>query len=117
MGLQFHRVHIDHKRAVLASKRRRHRGARDAGNLIANLILQVIVKLRLVQPLPLYGQQANWQARSIDLQNDWRQGAFRKAPQIRHGQIGNLRHVGVGIGAGLEIDLDQAYAGSERDSM
>ena len=35
----------------------------------------------------------------------------RQSPQVRHGQIGNLRDVGVGVGAGLEIDLDQAHAG------
>ena len=34
-----------------------------------------------------------------------------QAPQIGHGQIRNLGDVGVGIGAGLEINLDQAHAG------
>ena len=34
-----------------------------------------------------------------------------KSPQIRHGQIGNLRHVRIRIRAGLKINFDQAHAG------
>jgi hypothetical protein len=32
-------------------------------------------------------------------------------PQIGHGKVRNLGHIGISIGAGLKIDLDEAYAG------
>ncbi len=111
MRLQLERIHVDHELAVLAAERRRHRRAGHARDLVANLVLQVVVKLRLVQPLPLHGQQAHRQARSVHLQHHGGQRALRQAPQVGHGQIGNLRHIGIGVGARLEIDLDQAHAG------
>ena len=45
------------------------------------------------------------------MQHHRRQRARRQAPQLRHGQVGDGGDRGVGIGAGLEIDLDQAHAG------
>ncbi len=34
-----------------------------------------------------------------------------KTAQIGHGEVGDIAHCDVGIGARLEVDLDQAHAG------
>ncbi len=67
IGLQLQRIHVNHDLAVPAAIGRRNGGAGNAGNLISNLELQVVVKLRLAQPLAFHGQQANGQARGVHL--------------------------------------------------
>jgi hypothetical protein len=43
-------------------------------------------------------------------QDNWRQCARRKAPQVRHGQVGYRAEVCVGVRSRLKINLDQAHA-------
>ncbi len=74
--LQFQRIDVNHNLAIFPAVGRRHRGARNTGYLVANLKLQVIVKLSFVESLAIYGEQANGKARSIDLHDDGREGAF-----------------------------------------
>src|ERR1700730_15873580 len=109
--LQLDGIHVHHDLPVLAAEGRRHGGTRNASNLVPYLILQIIVKLRFVQPLPLHSQQAHWQTRSIDLQNDRWERSLGQPAQIRHRQIRYLGYIGIRVGTGLEINLDQAYAG------
>ena len=79
MGLQLERVHVDHDLPVLAAVRRRHRRAGNTRDLVANLELQIIVQLRLVQPFALNGQQAHGQAGGVHLQHDGRQSSLRQS--------------------------------------
>ncbi len=111
MRLQLQRIDVDHDLAIFPAVGRRHRGARDTGNLVANLELQIIVQLSFVESLAIYGEQANGKARSIHLHDDGRERAFGQAPQVGHGKIGNLGDVCIGVGARLKINLDQAHAG------
>ena len=111
MGLQLQRINVDHDLPIFPAVWRRHRGAGDAGNLVANLKLEVIVKLSFVETLAIHSEQTNREARGIDLHDDGRKCAFREAAQVSHGKVGNIGDVGIGIGAGLKIDFDQAHAG------
>ena len=69
-----------------------------------------IAQLRLVQALALQRDQADRQARRVELLHDRRQRARRQPPQVRHREIRDLVDVGVGVGAGLEEHLDDADA-------
>ena len=62
-------------------------------------------------PSPLQRDQADRQARGVELLHDRRQRARRQAPQIGHRQVRDLVDVGVGAGARLEEHLDDADAG------
>ena len=109
--LQLQRIHVHHDLAVFPAVGRRHRGAGNARDLVANLKLQIIVQLRFVEPLAIHREQANGKTRSVHFHHHGRQRAFGKPPQIRHGEVGNVGDVGIGVGAGLKINLDQAHAG------
>ena len=96
---------------VLSAVGRRNRRAGNAGDLIANLKLQVVVQLSFVQPFATHGQQAHRQARCIHFHDYGRQRTLRQPPHVGHGEIGNLRHIRVGVGSGLKVNLDQTHAG------
>ena len=51
MRFELVRIGVDHDLAVSAAERLRHAGARHAGDLVANLELRQVAKLRLVQAL------------------------------------------------------------------
>src|SRR6202022_375970 len=93
------------------SERRRHRRAGHPRQLIADVELSEVSKLGLVESLALERDQTHRKTRGIELLYDWRQSAGRQAPQIRHRQVGNLIHIRIGAGPGLEEDLDDADPG------
>jgi len=82
-----------------------------------NGVAAQILKIGFVQALAFEGDQADGQAGGVKLQHHRRQRAGRKTAEIRHCEIGNRAEVGVGVCTWLKIDFDEAYAGSERDSM
>ena len=90
----------------------------DAGNLgalhhrdlVADLELGQIVKLRFVEALALHRDQADRQAGGVELQHHRRQRARRQALQIGQRQVGELRDIRIGVGSRLEEDLDDADA-------
>ncbi len=49
--------------------------------------------------------------RGIHAKHHRRQSAGRQSAQVGHRQVGNVAQRRVGIGAGLEVDLDEAHAG------
>ena len=103
-------IDIDHRLAVLAAEHGGDFGAFHHRDLVADLELGQIVKLSFVQTFALHRDQTNRQAGGVELQHQRRQRAGRQALQVGQGQIGQLRHVGIGVGAGLEIYLDDADA-------
>ena len=103
-------IDIDHRLAVLAAEHAGNLGALHHRDLVADLELRQVVKLRLVQSLALHGDQADRQTGGVELQHHRRQRAGRQALQVGQRQIGELGDVGVGVGARLEIDLDDADA-------
>jgi hypothetical protein len=111
VSLQLHRIDVDHDLPILSAVGRRHGGSWNAGDLVSDLELQKVVQLGLVEPLPRNGQQTDRQTGGVDLKHHWREGALRQPPQVRQRQIGNLGDVGIGVGARLKIDFDQADAG------
>ena len=103
-------IDIDHGLPVLAAEHRRDFRALHHRDLIADLELREIVKLGFVQALALDRDQAHRKAGGVELQHQRRQRSGRQALQIGQGQIRQLRHVRIGVGAGLEIHLDDADA-------
>ena len=101
-------VHVHHGLPVLPAKRRRDLRPLHHRNLVADGKLRVVVKLRFGEPLPFHRHQANRQAGGIKLQHHGRQGAGRQALQVGQGQVGDFRHIGVGAGSRLEVNLDNA---------
>ncbi len=83
-------IHIDHGLAVLAAEDGGDFGALHHRDLIADLELGEIVKLRFVQALALHRDQADRQAGGIELQHHRRQRAGRQAFQIGQRQIREL---------------------------
>ena len=63
-----------------------------------------------LRPSPLSVMRQTGQARRVELLHDGRQRPRRQAPQVGHRQVRDLRHVGVGVRAGLEEHLDDADA-------
>ena len=111
MGFELVGIGVDHDLAVLAAERLRDAGAGHAGDLVANLELRQVAQLRFVQAFAFEGDQADRQAGGIELQHHRRQRAGRQAAQLRHGQVGDGGDSRIGIGARLEVDLDDADAG------
>ena len=112
MGLQFQRVDVDHDLAVFAAVGRRDGRAGNARDLIANLVLQDSrASCVSFSPCPSTVSRQTGRLEASDLQHHRGKRSLRKPAQVRHGQVGNLRDVGVGIRARLEVDLDQAHAG------
>ena len=110
--LQFERIHIHHDLAIASAEGRRHRRARHAGHLVANGELAQVAQLRFAQAFAFQRDQADRQAGGVKFHHHRRQRAGRQIAQVGHGQIGDAGHVGIGIGAGLEINLDQTHARS-----
>ena len=75
MRLEFQRIDIDHDLPIAPAERLRHRGARHIRHLVADRVLAQIAQLRLVHPLAFQRDQADRQARGVELQNDRRQRA------------------------------------------
>jgi hypothetical protein len=107
---QFQRIHINHDLPVAPAERLRHGRARHIGDLVAHVELAEVAQLRLVQAFAFQGNQTHRQAGRVKLQNHRRQGAGRQLAQIRHREVGDAGHGGIGIEAGLKINLDQAHA-------
>jgi len=61
--------------------------------------------------LSLQCDQADGLRGGVHAQHDGRQRARRQAAQVGHGQVGDVTERRVGIGAGLEVDFDEAHAG------
>ena len=108
--LQLVGIGVDHDLPVAPAEGWRHRGARHAGNLVAHVELRQVAQFRLIESPPVHGHQADRQAGGVELQHHGRQRSRRQAPQLRHGQVRDGSHGRIGIGAGLEVHLDHAYA-------
>ncbi len=110
VGLQLDRIDVDLDLAVLAAEGLRDRSAGHVGDLVAHLELADVVELRLVEAFAFQGDQADRQTGRVELQDDRRQRSRRQAAQLRHGKIRDRGHRGIGVGARLEVDADQAHA-------
>ncbi len=108
---EFHWIDVDLNLAILSAIRLWHRCAGDIRHLIADGELGEIFELGLVKALAFERDQADRQVRRVELEHDGRQRAGRQAAQVGHGEIGDVGDGGVGVGAGLEVDLDERDAG------
>ena len=90
-------------------------GGTDAPGTLASWLrigeLAEIAQLGLVQALAFERDQADRQARGVELLDDRRQRAGRQAAQVGHREVRDLGDVRVGARARLEVDLDDADAG------
>ena len=89
--LQLVGIDVDHDLAVLAAERLRHRRAGHARELVADRELPEVAQLGLVQALAFQRDQADRQARRVELQHDRRQRARRQAAQVGHRQVRDRR--------------------------
>ena len=108
---QLVRIDVNHHLAVFSAERRRNLGSFHNGDLVANRELSDIVQLRLAEALALQRDQTDRKAGGIEFEHHRRESAGRQALQVRQGEVGKLGHVGVGVGAGLKVHLDDADAG------
>ena len=111
MRFEFVGVRVDHDLAIAPAERLRHAGAGHAGNLVSHLELGQIAERGFVQSLAFECDQAHGKAGGIELQHDRRQCTRGKAAQLGHGEIRDGGHRRVRIGAGLEVDFDDADTG------
>src|SRR5262249_28524362 len=72
MRFQLIRVRVHHDLPITATERLRHACAGNTRHLIADCELCQIAHLRFVETFSADGNKANRQARSIELQYDWR---------------------------------------------
>src|SRR5262249_6643141 len=89
----------------------RHRRPGHVRHLVAHRVLRRVAQRALAQALPLDRDQTDRQARRVELQHHWGQCPRRQPPQVGHRQVRDHGHRGVGVRAGLEVDLEQADAG------
>jgi hypothetical protein len=61
-----------------------------------------------LSPSSFHRHQANGQAGGVKLQHHRRQGAGRQALQVGQREVGEFRHVRVGVRPRLKIDFDNA---------
>ena len=108
---ELERIDVDLNLAVGAAIGLRHRRSLHVGDLVAHLELRQILEPGFVQALALERDQADGLRGSGHAQHNGRQRARRQAAQIGHGEVGNVAQRRIGIGAGFEVDLDQAHAG------
>ena len=85
---QLQRIDVNHRLAILAAEYSGDFGAFHYRDLIANLKLRQIVKLRFCQTLALDGDQRDRETRRVELQHHRRKRARRQAFEVRHGQVG-----------------------------
>src|SRR5215469_4482310 len=108
MRLELQRIDINHNLAITPTEGLRNGSTGHVGNLISYGIPAKVLHLCFVETLPLQGDEANWKARSVEFENHRRERTRRQAAEVGHGQIGNRAQVGVGVGAGLKVDFDEA---------
>ena len=75
-------IDVDHGLPVLAPEHGRDFRTVDHRDLIADLELGEIVKLRFIQPFAFHGNQANRKAGGVELQHQRRQRSGRQALQV-----------------------------------
>jgi len=110
IGLQLLRVHINLYLSVLATKGLWNRCSGNTRKLVAYVELSQVVQLSFIQPFAIESNQANRQARGIELEHDRRQCARRKSPQLCHRQIRDRGNSRISIRARLKVDSYQAHA-------
>ena len=109
--LQLERIDVDLDLAVGSAKGLWNGRARHVGNLIAHLELGQVLELGFVEPLALESDKADGLGGGGETQHHGGQRSGREPAQVGHGEIGHVAERGVGIGTGLEIELDEADAG------
>ena len=97
--------------AIGASIGLRNRGALHVGDLIAHLELRQVFEAGFVQAFALERHQTDRLRGSGHAQHHGRQRAGGQTAQVGHRKVGDVAQRRIGIGAWLEVDLDEAHAG------
>src|ERR1044072_6036162 len=81
MGFELEWIDINHDLPIFAAERLGNRSAGDVRHLVANRVLAMIAELRLAHSFTLQSNEADRQARSIELQNNRRKSSGREVAQ------------------------------------
>src|SRR5215472_6640004 len=108
MRLKLQRIDINHDLPITPAEGLWYGCSGNVGDLVSNVISAKVLQLCFVEALPLQGDKANGKARSVEFENDRRERTWWQAAEVGHGQIGNGAQVGVGVGASLKVDFDEA---------
>ncbi len=111
MGFQFEGIGVEHHLAAASAERLRYRGARNAGQLIANHVLRHVLQLGLGETLAAHGQQTDGQAGGIEFEHHGRQCPRRQAAHLRRRQSAHHGHCRIRVHTRMKIDFDDADAG------
>ena len=104
-------VEVDHDLPVLAAKRRRHRGALDRGEKVADVVLRLVANWAWLKPLPETVTSTTGSDEAPEGEHQRWQRAGRQMAQVRHRQVTQPGRRRVKVYSGMEEHLDDADAG------